>query len=52
MNSRLSALGFELQLRRGYPERVAYGEGGDEAMDTERAPAGLAPILIFIHPWI
>lgn len=49
VNSRLSGLSFDLRIRRGYPERVAYGENPDEAMDIYRAPQAGGPVFIFIH---
>jgi arylformamidase len=49
VNSRLSALSFDLRLRRGYPERVAYGEGADEAMDIYKASRAGGPVFVFIH---
>jgi arylformamidase len=49
VNARLSALSFELRLRRGYPERVAYGDGPDEAMDIYKAPQPGGPVFVFVH---
>lgn len=49
VNGRLSALSFDLRLRRGYPERAAYGEHPDEALDIYRAEATGAPVFVFIH---
>lgn len=49
VNSRLSSLSFDLRLRRGYPERVAYGGGPDEAMDIYKAPQAGGPVFVFIH---
>ncbi len=49
INSRLSALSFELRLRRGYPERKTYGEHPDEEMDIYRATAERAPLFVFVH---
>jgi arylformamidase len=49
VNSRLSALSFDLRFRRGYPERAVYGEGRYEGMDIYRAEADRAPIFVFVH---
>jgi arylformamidase len=49
VNSRLSALSFDLRFRRGYPERAVYGEGRYEGMDIYRADADRAPIFVFVH---
>nr|WP_111301406.1 alpha/beta hydrolase [Paracoccus saliphilus] len=49
VNSRLSALSFDLRFRHGYPERVAYGESPGEAMDIYKAPQAGGPVFIFIH---
>jgi arylformamidase len=49
MNGRLSALSFDLRLRRGYPDRVAYGEGPDEGLDIYRAATERAPVFVFVH---
>ncbi|TGN51324.1 alpha/beta hydrolase [Paracoccus liaowanqingii] len=49
INSRLSGLSYELRTRLGYPERVAYGEGPDEAMDIYKAPESGGPVFVFVH---
>lgn len=49
VNARLYQQSFDLRLRRGYPERVAYGEGTDEAMDIYRAPQAGGPVFVFVH---
>ena len=49
VNGRLSALSFELRLRRGYPERATYGEHPEEGMDIYRASATGAPVFVFVH---
>ena len=49
VNGRLSALSFDLRLRRGYPDRVAYGEGPDEGLDIYRAATERAPVFVFVH---
>jgi arylformamidase len=49
VNGRLSALSFEVRLRRGYPERAEYGEGRWEGMDIYRADATGAPVFVFVH---
>lgn len=49
VNGRLSALSFDLRLRRGYPERAAYGEHPDEGLDIYRADAAGAPVFVFVH---
>ena len=49
VNSRLSSLSFDLRFQRGYPERVAYGESPDEAMDIYKAPQAGGPVFVFIH---
>jgi arylformamidase len=49
VNARLSALSFDLRLRRGYPLRADYGDGRYEGMDIYRADAAGAPVFIFLH---
>ncbi len=49
VNGRLAALSFDLRLRRGYPERAAYGEHPDEGLDIYRAEATGAPVFVFVH---
>ncbi|QDA35887.1 alpha/beta hydrolase (plasmid) [Paracoccus liaowanqingii] len=49
INSRLSGLSFDLRMRHGYPERVAYGESPAEAMDIYKAPEAGGPVFVFIH---
>ena len=49
MNGRLSALSFDLRLRRGYPDRATFGEEPDEGMDIHRAAAERAPVFVFVH---
>jgi arylformamidase len=49
VNARLSALSFDLRLRRGYPERAEYGDGRLEGMDIYRASTERAPVFVFVH---
>ncbi len=48
-NSRLSWLSSEVRFRRGFPERLVYGDGVDEQLDLYRADATGAPVFVFIH---
>ena len=52
VNGRLSALSFDLRLRRGYPDRATFGEEPDEGMDIHRAAAERSPVFVFVHGWV
>ncbi|WP_170295189.1 alpha/beta hydrolase fold domain-containing protein [Paracoccus aestuariivivens] len=49
VNDRLGAQSFDLRFRRGYPDRLTYGEHPDEKLDLYRTAVTPAPIFIFIH---
>lgn len=48
-NERLKAASYDLRVRRGYPDRAAYGEAQGEGLDIYRAPVEGAPVLVFVH---
>jgi arylformamidase len=48
-NERLAALSYDLRLRRGYPDRLAYGDDPVEKLDLYRAAGTSLPVFVFIH---
>ncbi|WP_210529441.1 alpha/beta hydrolase [Rubellimicrobium arenae] len=49
VNGRLSSLSFDVRIRRGWPERIAYGDHPDEGLDLYRATRPGGPVFVFIH---
>jgi arylformamidase len=48
-NDRLASLSYDLRLRRGYPDRIAYGDDPVEKLDLYRAAGTGLPVYVFLH---